>query len=260
MNKLLSLKHASFSDAMNQDFTMTQDISSIDIFDTFVKTLSVETNVLSPEKLKGLVFRQFKEYGDFDETVQTVVKSVCEIKKSTQDAITAIDKQDSGALKSAYEQLKSYETRIQKLEEDIYTDEVTGMYNRKYLMHTLLTEDECFRNDGVLIYICINNFSAINKEHGHETGDAVIKYISKLFQQKLKVMGIHFIRYMGVQFVALVKNTVESKAKVVCSDTVDKILKQNFKTHAGELLSIEIQMDKADFVKAQSFQEVYEKL
>jgi len=260
MSKLLTLEHTSFANAMKEDYDMTQNITSVDIFDTFVKTLSVETNVLSPEKLKGLVFRQFKEYGDFDETVEAVAQSVCDIKQSTQDAITAIDKKDTGALKAAYEKLKAYEERIQKMETDMYTDEVTGMYNRKYLLKHLLDDEECFKSDGVLIHVSINNFLKINNEHGHDSGDAVIKYVSKLFQKNLKIMGVHFIRYMGVQFVAVVKEGVATKAEKVCQDTADLILKQKFKTRSGEHLSVDLQVDVLKFVKAQSFQEVYKKL
>lgn len=58
-----------------------------------------------------------------------------------EDAITAIDKNDTGGLKSAYSQLKDYEKRILELEEDICTDDTTGMYNRKYLFNHELDKD-----------------------------------------------------------------------------------------------------------------------
>jgi len=260
MSKLLALQHATFVNAMKDEYAMTQNITSIDIFDTFVKTLSVETNVLSPDKLKGLVFKQFKEYGDFDETVEAVAQNVSDIKQSTQDAIVAIDKKDTGALKAAYEKLKLYEERIQDMETDMYTDDVTGLHNRKYLIKRLLDEDERFKSDGILIHVSINNFLKINKENGHDSGDAVIKYVSKLFQRNLKVMGVHFIRYMGVNFVAIVKQSVATKVETVCQDTLDLVLNQSFKTSRGERLSIELQVDTLKFVKAQSFQEVYKNL
>ena len=260
MSELLSIKHSCFTDAMNENFESDQDITSINVFDTFVYALSKDTNVLSEEKLKGLVFRQFKGYGDFDETVQEVAQSVSDIKQSTKDVISAIDNNDGNALKSAYEQLKSYEARILSLEEDIYTDDLTGIYNRKYLFNHELDKQGQFKTDSVFLHVSINNFSQINKEHGHEAGDAVLKFVSKMCQKNLKVMGIHFIRYLGVNFVALAKNSVSTKASKTCRNTVDLILGKKFKTHSGEVLNIELQLIETEVKQGQVFQEVYESL
>jgi len=260
MADLLSIKHKSFTDAMNEQFESEQSITSLNVFDTFVHALSNETNVLSEEKLKGLVFRQFKDYGDFDKIMEDMAQNVSDIKQSTQDAITAMDENDSGALKSAYAQLKSYEDRILKLEADIYTDDVTGIYNRKYLLNHELDNMGAFKHDGMLFHIFINNFPQINKEHGHEAGDAVLKFISKTCQKDLKTIGVHFIRYMGVHFLAIAKEKVGVKASAVCKDTVESILSKRFKTQGGAVLSIDLQLDAVEIKKAEGFQEVYEGL
>lgn len=260
MSRLLEISHTIFENAMKENYEMDQNITAVDIFETFVHALSKETNVLSGEKLKGLVFRQFKDYGDFDETVKQVSSSVSDIKKSTQDAMLAIDNQDTSALKSAYNQLKTYQERILKLEEDMYTDDMTGVYNRKYLFNHELDEGEKFKTNGTLIHISINNFLTINKEHGHESGDIVIKYISKLLQKNLRSMGIHFIRYIGVEFVAVAKDTVSAKAMDTCEQAVALILSKTFKTKSGEILHIDLKVDSVDYKEGQNFQELFETL
>jgi len=260
MADLLTVKHQSFTDAMNEKFESDEHITSLNIFDTFVHTLSHDSNVLSEEKLKGLVFRQFKEYGDFDKIMEEMVQSVSDIKQSTQDAMTAMSNNDSGGLKSAYNQLKSYEERILKLEEAVYTDDITGVYNRKFLLNHELNETGEFKHDGTLFHIRINNFAQINKEHGHESGDAVLKYVSKNCQNKLKSIGVHFIRYMGVQFLAMAKKSVASKANVICEETVAAILSKRFKAHDGTPLTIELELGFIEVKKEESFQKVYETL
>lgn len=260
MSELLSIKHSSFADAMKEKFESDQNITSVDVFDTFVSTLSQETNVLSKEKLQGLVFRQFKSYGDFDKTMEEMAQNVSDIKQSTHDVITAIDTKDTGALKNAYDQLKSYEARIQKLEEDIYTDELTGIYNRKYLLNHELDKESKFKTDGTLIHININNFAQINKEHGHEAGDAVLKFVSKMCQKNLRSLGIHLIRYLGIQFIAISKEHVSNKAVKSCRQTIDTIMSKKFKTHNGEVLNIDLQILEAKIKKGEEFQSVYENL
>jgi len=260
MAKLLTIKHIDFKTQMDACFDEDQEITSADIFDTFVHALHKATNVLNEEDLKVLVFKQFKSYGDFDKTMRDVAQNVSHIHQSTKDAITAIDSNDTSALKNAYTQLKDYQKRIHELEEDIYTDDITGMYNRKFLFNHELDEKDAFKYDGILMHLCVKNFQEINKEHGHEAGDVVLKFVSKMLQKDLKSMGVHLIRYMGVQFVCVAKENVSAKVQSVFRDSVDLILSKKFKTHEGEVLNIELELQQRLFRKGQSFQEVYENI
>jgi len=245
---------------MDAKFSEDQDITSLDIFDTFVAALHKDTNVLESEALKALVFNQFKSYGDFDKTMNEVAQQLSGIHVSTGDAIKAIDDKDTGSLKEAYSKLKAYQKRIHELEEDIYIDEMTGVYNRKYLLNQELDEDARFKTDGHLMHITVNNFLDINKEHGHEAGDAVLKLISKTLQNRLRPMGIHLIRYLGVQFIALAKLPVAGKVEKVFEESVTDLLEKRFKTHSGDILSIEIQFEHTPYKKGESFQETCEGL
>ncbi len=237
-----------------------QAITSLDVFDAFVAALEKDTNVLDGEALKALVFNQFKSYGDFDKTMNEVAQRLTQIHESTGDAIKAIDNKDTGGLKEAYSKLKAYQKRIDELEQDMYTDDVTGVYNRKYLLNQELAEDETFKAEGHLMRITINNFLSINKEHGHESGDAVLKFISISLNKHLKPMGVHLIRSEGVRFIALAKPLVSKKVEKVFEETVNKILEQKFKTHAGKILNIEVQFAQHPFKKGQNFHSVYDNL
>jgi len=260
MTKLLAIKYDAFKHEMDSTFEGTQDITSLDIFDAFVIAFRNATNVLEEDKLRALIFNQFKNYGDFDKQMCEVAMSVSEIQQSTQDAINAIDNNDTDALKDASAQLNAYKQRISDLEKEMNTDETTGAFNRKYLVNHELDENEQVKMDGVLMRLSINNFAQINKEHGHEAGDTVLKFVSKLLQKHLKTVGIDLIRYMGVQFVALPKEAVSRKAEKIFKDTVELVLSKKFKTHDGKILHIELQFDEKAFKKGEYFQEVYEDL
>jgi len=260
MSKLLAIEYSKLKEEMDSKFDPDQNLTSVDVFDVFVSALHKITNVLKEEDLKPLVFKQFKEYGDFDKKMQAVVEHVTAARKSTEAAITAIDSSDTPALKSAYAQLKDYQQRIYELEEDMYTDDVTGVYNRKYLVSHELDQDEAFKHDGALIRVSVNNFAQINKEHGHESGDIVLKFVSKMLQKNLAAIGVQLVRYMGVQFMVVAKEGVSAKVQEVFKDTVELVLSKKFKTHSGEILTIELQLDKKIFKKGEKFQEVYEGL
>jgi len=260
MAELLCIKHNDFADELKKQFDADEKITSVNLFDTFVQVLSNETNVLSPEKLKGLVFRQVKVYGDFDVTMTEVADNISGIKQSTQEALSAIDSKDTNALRSAYEQLKSYEERILKLEEDIYTDETTGIYNRKYLANHELDKEGKFKTKGTLIHISITNFAQINKTHGHESGDAVLRFVSKMCQKTLSSLGINLVRYVGVQLVAVSKEAVSKNAVKMCTKTIDVILGKKFKSNSGSALTIELEIVDVNVEQGEDFQKVYENL
>jgi diguanylate cyclase (GGDEF)-like protein len=260
MPKLLAIKYAAFKHEMDSTFEETEEITSLDMFDAFVTAFKNATNVLEEDKLRALVFNQFKNYGDFDKQMCELAMNVSDIQQSTQDALNAIDNNDADALQDASSQLNEYKQRISELEQEMNTDETTGAYNRKYLFSHELDANEQVKTDGVLMRLSINNFAQINKEHGHEAGDTVLKFVSKLLQKNLKSVGIDLIRYMGVQFVALSKEVVSKKTEKIFQDTVDLVLSKKFKTHDGKILHIELQFDQKSFKKGEYFQEVYEDL
>ncbi len=260
MSQLLMLEYSKFKEQMDSVFDNDQSITSVDLFDNFVHALSQSTNVLKEEDLKALVFNQFKGYGDFDKTMKEVSKNVSDIHQSTKDAITAIDSNNVSGLKDAYAKLKDYQKRIDELEEAIYRDDITGMYNRKFLFNHDLDANEAFKYNGILLRLSVNNFQQINKEHGYEAGNTVLKFVSTLLQKNLKAAGVYLIRYMGVQFVAVGRESVSTKVTAAFKNTVDLILSKKFKTHEGEVLHIELEFNQQIFAKGQSFQKVFESL
>ncbi len=260
MAKLLTITHTEFKKEMDARFDENQDITSLDVFDTFVEALQKDTNVLDSEALKALVFNQFKAYGDFDKTMNEVAEKLSQIHESTGHAIKAIDEDDTSGLKDAYAKLKAYQKRINELEQDVYSDETTGAFNRKYLINHELDKDENFKTDGHLMYLTVNNFLDINREHGHESGDAVLKLIGKSLHNRLRPMGMHLIRYLGVRFVALAKPSVAKKVENIFEETVTTLVQKKFKTHQGGVFSVEVEFEHTPYSKGQSFQKVCESL
>ena len=258
MPHLLTVNFSKFLEEMSTRFDKDQDITSEDVFECFVHTLGKDANVLKEEDLKALVFNQFKAYGDFDKTMTQVAKNVSGIQQSTKKAIDAIDEDNVDALKGAYVQLQDHEKRILKLEEDVYTDEMTGIYNRKYLVNHELDEEERFKTNGNLMHIKIDNFLEINKKHGHEVGDTVLKFVSKMLQKRLKEFGVNLIRYMSVHFIALSEEKTMEEVKKIFEEAVELGHKKKFKTSKGEILHIELQFKHRSYSKNQSFEEVYE--
>jgi diguanylate cyclase (GGDEF)-like protein len=260
MAELLMIPLEELKAEFDKRFEANQPVNSMDVFECFVSTVAASTNVLSEDQLRGLVFRQFRSYSDFDESMNAIAESVSGIHQSTKEAISAIDKNDSGALKSVYEQLKSYQERIKELEDDMYTDDLTGLMTRKHLMNRELATNEKFKNSGMLLEVSISNFGQINNEHGHVAGDVILKFVAKTLQKNLKKANVNLIRYLGVQFVALCRTELAVKADKIVDETIEVLMSKTFKTHEGEKLNVELNKASASYDRGQSFKGVYESL
>ena len=92
------------------------------------------------------------------------------------------------------------ETQITKLQRELITDELTGIYNRRGLMKMLevLHNEVSFqlsnpnkRNNFVIrnlsiIFIDLDHFRHINTEFGHAGGDLALRTVARTIQSRVR--------------------------------------------------------------------------
>ena len=89
-------------------------------------------------------------------------------------------------------------------------DYLTGLYNRRYFSEVLKSLD-CKEHFPLgLMMMDVNGLKIINDAFGHQTGDLVLKEISKVFKDVVKSKGI-VSRIGGDEFTIIVKNTDEEE-------------------------------------------------
>jgi len=80
-------------------------------------------------------------------------------------------------------------------------DHLTGLHNRRSLEHRL--ESAVVQGDGgVLLFLDLDGFKAINDRHGHETGDAVLRTVAERLAGGSRVTDV-ISRLAGDEFVVL---------------------------------------------------------
>jgi len=109
--------------------------------------------------------------------------------------------------------LKAVETANQKLREQAMRDELTGLYNRRYLMESFERELHRARRGkehlGVMI-IDIDHFKRFNDTFGHAAGDEVLRSVAKFLLTLVRGEDI-LCRFGGEEFVLLqVKASAEA--------------------------------------------------
>lgn len=111
--------------------------------------------------------------------------------------------------------------------ESIYTDELTGIFNRAYLER--LQEHIKSKNKSSFygIIMDINDFKSINDTYGHKEGDEALRRFSILLKQGVGKEGAS-IRYAGDEFIAILNTTKEEEVKA-CMERVDRLLEEEKK-------------------------------
>ena len=96
-------------------------------------------------------------------------------------------------------------------------DELTGLHNRRYFNDRLMDELERIKRYGgrfSLILADIDHFKVVNDTHGHQTGDAVLAWLGRLFRDHLRHSDV-VSRYGGEEFALLLLDTDKAKAVTI---------------------------------------------
>lgn len=98
---------------------------------------------------------------------------------------------------------------VARLEELATTDELTGLHNRRSLLHRLKFEvarARRFRAPLAAVMIDLDHFKRVNDEHGHAMGDKVLAAVGKLIRENVRVIDVAG-RYGGEELCVLLPNT-----------------------------------------------------
>lgn len=109
----------------------------------------------------------------------------------------------------AEQQIASQNARIEYLQGLSFTDELTGLFNRRGFHDQLkrtLAAARRFGHSGVLIYCDIDNFKEFNDAHGHCAGDAALRHVANVSTHSLREVDT-VARLGGDEFAMIVAQT-----------------------------------------------------
>jgi len=104
------------------------------------------------------------------------------------------------------ERLRAERDRLQDL---VSVDELTGLYNFRFLKEALDNEMERTRRTGLptgLIMVDLDHFKRVNDTHGHENGNRALQAAARTWRNQIRKIDIP-CRYGGEEFVIILPNT-----------------------------------------------------
>ena len=138
------------------------------------------------------------------------------------------------------------------------TDELTGLFNRRFFWETLTSEDNRAKRANQaysILLFDIDNFKDINDTYGHINGDKVLVTLSDTLKKHIRKFDT-LARFGGEEFIMLLPDTPKNKAEVVAAKVLE--VTRNIKYDFTDKM-VTVSIGIADSSECKTFEEVIQK-
>ncbi len=190
--------------------------------------------------IREFKFDEIKNYKEVNPGVLVMdaplnnVKDICAVTKFETSVLIVVDEipQDLTVRADSYDFIvkpvnaKEFNTRVEalaktskyriNLKKQSVTDELTGLYNRKYLHHRLEAEMSRAKRYGTplsCLLLDIDFFKTVNDMYGYDWGDVLLKKIAQMLEALIRKEDI-LTRYGDEEFILILPNTSEDNAYI----------------------------------------------
>ena len=134
--------------------------------------------------------------------------------------------------------------QMQSYAENLYMDELSGLYNRRYFNAVLAKQKITDKISIYGIMMDINDFKSINDNFGHNMGDKAITTMGNILFRSIPDRGMA-IRYAGDEFIVLLAG-VDTACVLAIMDEINHNLSQ-FNESGEEPFTLSVSMGYAQF-------------
>ncbi|HEU5262865.1 MAG TPA: diguanylate cyclase [Gemmatimonadales bacterium] len=121
--------------------------------------------------------------------------------------------------------LRSGREELQRLS---LTDDLTGLYNRRYLMETLATEvrrSRRLQHSFAILIADIDHFKEYNDTVGHLAGDEMLRRVARILRESTREVDC-VARYGGEEFVVMLPETGADEAAETAERIRDRVARE----------------------------------
>ena len=116
------------------------------------------------------------------------------------------------------------------------TDQLTGLYNRRYLAsHLSAMYDRAFWTGQPLsvMVLDLDHFKSINDTYGHDAGDTVLQEFAELLKGSVRAIDLA-CRYGGEEFLVAMPDTDKKYAAIVAERLRERVAEKTILVNGGK--------------------------
>lgn len=139
--------------------------------------------------------------------------------------------------------------RLDHAESMVYRDDLTGLFNYRYLEIALKSEvrrAERFRLDFSVVFVDLDRFKQVNDTRGHLVGSSALKQLADVFRRELREVD-SIIRYGGDEYVLLLLGANREHGFTVSERLRQAIALHPFQGEQGEVFHLTASLGLASF-------------
>jgi diguanylate cyclase (GGDEF)-like protein/PAS domain S-box-containing protein len=131
--------------------------------------------------------------------------------------------------------------KMKELEGLVYTDQLTGVANRKYieiLIQSRLEEMQRYSWPFGVLFLDIDHFKYINDTYGHDIGDHVLRMVSQTLLKNIRSFD-SIGRWGGEEFIGVIANVNKVQLSII-AEKIRKLIQQSRLILNGTAISVTI--------------------
>ncbi len=138
---------------------------------------------------------------------------------------------------------------VERVRELVVTDDLTGLYNSRYLLDLLDYEIDRARRYGYpvsLVFLDLDFFKDVNDTYGHLVGSRLLAEVGRLIRGQIRKADVA-IRYGGDEFVVVLPNTPKEGAVTMATHLRTRLRDQYFLEDEGYRIRLTASFGVATF-------------
>jgi len=171
----------------------------------------------SSQKVKKVRFALENWRKSSEDNIENVKNKLLKIVISLDEELDAFNinmRYENEDIERLKNRIKLLEKEIEKLRQEVKTDFLTNLINKRALEEELQKQESLFKRYKAIysvVFFDIDHFKSINDTYGHEAGDVILKslgLILRRYSRDVDVIG----RFGGEEFVAILPHTEKDGA------------------------------------------------
>jgi len=174
-------------------------------------------------------------------------------------AVTLIDRAIT-AVQGAEQKIEAQAKRIADLERMVMVDPLTGLLNRRGFekeLRRVLATARRYDEQGVLIYLDLDDFKRVNDTYGHLAGDEMLKQVACFLDKSVRRSD--YVARLGGDEFAILLIKISDMNGVLRAEIMNRRLNQAYLRWKGKMIGIRASLGIQPFDGTETVEELLDK-